>query len=410
MYCCFGIREMGQRYLIRMRSLIINILDYVVIAVAAWKEIMHTLLSYHIPKEKITRGRAIYHLADIKELEMWLEKRNPLLYEEINLNLPKKKIWFEDFWPVFNIYHNRFVDILKKHFCLEFDCIEPDYVIGGVFGNNSLLFDNIRILFVSENMLPDFNHYDYAYGFERIQIQDRYYRLAGKEYYNGMCVGADKNNRLYDVAARKHECVDVEEFLKRDFCCRVVSNDLCSVREEFFERLNAKCFVASGGKAKNNLQPQKPVEDKHSFLQGYQFDIAMENSLSPGCYSEKMIESWAAGCIPIYWGNPNIGLDFNEEAFVNGHKFSSLDEPVEYVLELAQDKERMEKMLKAPIKNTQEENDETLETFFLKIMSQPIEKAYRSCSFFSCFEGEENGMEKRYSPDECMRITQAKED
>ena len=394
-----GVNSMDGYSVIRPVEICQEAMDYVVIAVVAWKEILHTLLSYQIPKAKIIRSLVFYDLKDEGELVRLFERKNPLLEEKENLSLPKKKIWFEDFWPDFDIYHNVFVDRLKKHYSLVFDCVEPEYVLCSVYGKRALEYDAVRIIYSGENVTPDFTYYDYVFGYEYIQLGDRYFRWVGK----------DKYGELYDTAACKHESADINQFLTRDFCCRVVSNSKCAVREEFFEQLNKKCAVASGGRTKNNLQPPEPVKDKKRFLQGYQFDIAMENSPSPGYVSEKILQSWEAGCIPIYWGDPEIGKEYNEEAFVNCHRFSSVAEAVDYVLELAQDEVRLEKIIKAPIKKQQEDENKTLEYFFVKIMSQPKDRAYRRRSFYSCCVREENGMEERFSPDECMRITQVKE-
>jgi len=402
-----GVDNVNGYPVIRPEEICQDVMDYVVIAVKAWKEVMDTLLSNRILKEKIIKGQEIYDLADLEELGNWLEKRSP--FKDGKIEQPMKKIWVDDYWSSYNVYHNPLIEMLKQHFNLEFNSIEPDYVICSVFGKNALTYDAVRIVVVGENFTPDFQHYDYAVGFEHIQIEDRYLHWAGKDKYAnpyGECYRIN-GEIMYDLAMSKHERVDIKEFMNRGFCCRVVSNDLCSVREEFFERLNEKCYVASGGRTKNNLQPPEPVKDKHKFLEKYKFNIAIENGVSPGYTTEKIYQAWAAGCIPIYWGNPEIAKEYNEEAFVNCHNFSSIDEAVKYVLELSQDEDRMEKMLLASVKKNssiQEQEQETLETFFVRIMSQPKDKAYRRRSYFACFDGAENGMMKHHSVDECMAL------
>ena len=200
----------------------------------------------------------------------------------------------------------------------------------------------------------------------------------------------------------------MKEFLQREFCCRVVSYGDCNVREAFFEQLNQKKSVASGGKAKNNLQSLEPVKDKMKFISNYKFNIAMENSSTEGYISEKIFEAWTAGCIPIYWGDPTISKVYNEEAFVNLHNFSSIHEAIGYILELEQDKERMEKMLKTPILNLETESEsETLEDFLIKIISQPKIKAYRRRNFYSNFYRTQETYKMNYifSPNECIEFT-----
>ena len=139
------------------------------------------------------------------------------------------------------------------------------------------------------------------------------------------------------------------------------------------------------------------------FLSEYKFNLAMENGSSRGYITEKIIEAWAAGCIPIYWGDPIIAKSFNEEAFINYHNFSSVQEIIDYILELEQNPKRLEKMLKTPIleKNMIDYN-ETLESFLLRILSQKQEKAYRRKTFFSYMITEKNNMMNTFSVNQCL--------
>ena len=38
--------------------------------------------------------------------------------------------------------------------------------------------------------------------------------------------------------------------------------------------------------------------------------------------------------MPIYWGNPEIGKEFNTNSFVNFYDFNNLNEMVEHIIEL----------------------------------------------------------------------------
>lgn len=44
-----------------------------------------------------------------------------------------------------------------------------------------------------------------------------------------------------------------------------------------------------------------------------------------------------AGTIPIYWGNPDIGREFNSAAFINCHDFPTLDDAAAYVKKVDED-------------------------------------------------------------------------
>lgn len=44
------------------------------------------------------------------------------------INMNKIKIWFCDFWPLFEMADNFIINILKKHYEIEFSQNEPDYL------------------------------------------------------------------------------------------------------------------------------------------------------------------------------------------------------------------------------------------------------------------------------------------
>ena len=64
--------------------------------------------------------------------------------------------------------------------------------------------------------------------------------------------------------------------------------------------------LAARGACLNNA-PQLPIgESKRDAIRKYKFCATMENSLTYDYVSEKMWDGLAAGCLPIYYGAPNI--------------------------------------------------------------------------------------------------------
>ena len=66
-----------------------------------------------------------------------------------------------------------------------------------------------------------------------------------------------------------------------------------------------------------------------------------------GYVTEKIVNAFYSGAIPIYWGSDNIKEFFNEKAFINVDDFNSFDECIDYILNLS-DEDR-EKMVNEPI-------------------------------------------------------------
>lgn len=280
------------------------------------------------------------------------------------------KIQFTDWWDVFDPHDNFITDALKDNFEYEISD-DPDFVFCSMFGRRHLKYDCAKIFFTGENILPDFNLVDYGMGFQAIDFYDRYLRLPLYVLYP----------KEVEAALNKHTFED-EWYLKdRKFCNFVISNAISDPsRDAMIEALNSYKSVASGGRYRNNVGG--PVKDKVEFQKGYKFTMSFENTGSRGYTTEKIIEAFASGTVPIYWGNPDIAKEFNPEAFINCHDFDSFEAVVEEVKRIDNDDEAYLKMAKAPIIKEGSEAAELLSGHYLKdylqkVCSQSREDAIR---------------------------------
>lgn len=279
------------------------------------------------------------------------------------------KIAFTDFWDGFDPKDNFFTPILSRLGEVELSD-EPNYLFYSVFGNDHLAYDCVKIFYSGENQAPDFNLCDYALGFERLEFGDRYLRLP-----NWMLYPADVARMEH-----KHDIPDEEWLAGRDgFCAFICSNDNASPeRDLFFDRLSAWKQVSSGGRHRNNVGG--PVADKQAFLKGYRFSIAFENCSHPGYTTEKIVQAFGAGNIPIYWGDPLIAETFNRESFINCHDYDDWDGVVKAVQAIEADPARQLAMLHAPAladPATPQRFLEDLTAFLEAILSQTPDQARR---------------------------------
>lgn len=238
------------------------------------------------------------------------------------------------------------MNFLKDYIPEEYELVEenetPDYLICSCFGKGYLEENTVRIAYIGENLVPDFNVYDYAIGFDNIVFGDRYLRYP---------LYALAYRKAFLAAVEKHR--HVEEFLgKKDrFCGFVVSNGHPEdIRTKFFLNLSEYKRVESGGRFMNNIgHGLKGSEGKLNFQIPCKFAIAFENSSTPGYTTEKIVEAWQAGTVPIYWGNPEIAKEFNSKAFINCHEYESMEQVIEKVKEIDQDDRLYRAMLEEPI-------------------------------------------------------------
>ncbi len=68
------------------------------------------------------------------------------------------------------------------------------------------------------------------------------------------------------------------------------------------------------------------IEFKEEGLADYYFSITIENSKSKYYFTEKIMDCFACGTIPIYWGCENIGDYFDERGIITFTEVSELQE------------------------------------------------------------------------------------
>lgn len=279
------------------------------------------------------------------------------------------KIKFVDFWSSFqkeNFYVYQY--LAKKYNVVISD--NPDYLFFSSFGYEHLNYDCVRIFYTGENVRPNFNQCDYAIGFDYIEFEDRYIRFP-------LYLAFDKYRDIFKLAEKKH--LDKNNLKIRDkFCNMVCSNGLNSERIRFFKKLNTYKQVDSGGKLLNNVGG--PVESKLEFQKNYKFSLAFENSKSNGYSTEKIVDAFASGGIPIYWGDPRITEIFNEKAFINGNQFNSDKELIAFIQKIEEDDHLYLSYIKEPMllnANYLKETEKKLNEFLDNIFEQDINKAQR---------------------------------
>lgn len=95
------------------------------------------------------------------------------------------------------------------------------------------------------------------------------------------------------------------------------------LRHEIIDKLANKIdYVRKGGTEHSKYQNEGD-EYKLNFMKDYRFSIEVENARIPGYFTEKILDCFRTGTIPIYCGDPLIGNHFNMGGVLT---FSNLDE------------------------------------------------------------------------------------
>lgn len=288
--------------------------------------------------------------------------------------MKKIKVKFIGFWAGFSDEDNIFINALKKHFDVELSD-EPEYLFYSTFLPNEFdfaLYDCVRIFFSGENASPDFNYCDYAISFDSITYNDRY--LEYKVFTD--------DDMVYD-ALHKHENISEADFAKREnFCNFIVGNSTAMPeRKALFDTINEYKTVSSAGTYLNNTGfVADNYEKKLAFQRTCRFSVTCESVSQCGFVTEKILHAFAAGTVPVYYGDSDVTKIFNPKAFINCHDFDSFDDVIKEIDRIENNPPLWAEMVSAPAFLDGEYIDKKhreFEAFLFNIMNQDYEKAFR---------------------------------
>jgi len=268
-----------------------------------------------------------------------------------------RRIAFVDFWPGFDDDTDRGVS--KRWFAENLVDVEvvgpyedPAVIVFSCFGHSHTFHRGAKLVcYLGENVRPPVREVPLCISFDHLSSvpPQLHMRLPLWVLYKEVHAVL----RLHEARLRGE--VDVSVAGRKGFCSWVASNagDYdASVRLRFVRQLSQRYKeVACGGKCLNNVGG--PVEDKLAFLRGYRFHVAFENGSHPGYCTEKLLHGFAAGCVPIYWGDPLESKggdgDFNPVSLISAHDFPSFDALIEHITAVDNDRSLFEAYLRQPI-------------------------------------------------------------
>lgn len=224
------------------------------------------------------------------------------------------RISFARFWPG---AAEELIDTLLPDLQPYYDftvSTSPHVVLYGPYPGTLPPGRYVKVFVGCENVRPLMSECDWAFGVEHEDgVGDpRYMRIA----------------RWGDDARFVQRPRDWREVLhgKTRFCAFIYRQEVY-YREAFFRALSEYKQVDAPGRSMNNAPSIDPVPGqvdwgaKVCFLKNYKFVVAFENSSRSGYNTEKLTHAIEADCVPIYWGDPEIGRSFNTARIINGRDY-----------------------------------------------------------------------------------------
>jgi len=76
------------------------------------------------------------------------------------------------------------------------------------------------------------------------------------------------------------------------------------------------------------------IKDKLEVISKYKYCLAFENAVAPGYITEKIFDCFLAGCVPVYYGAPNIEKYIPSNTFIDYRELGSMEKLVAYLVNI----------------------------------------------------------------------------
>lgn len=260
--------------------------------------------------------------------------------------------WWKDEYGggEFNVNDNFFVNILKMYSGAEIKIVEPsqtpDILFYSIFGYNSSRYSARRKVFFSGESVPHRTDADFNITFDASNAINTRLPLW-------VCC---LDETVLKESLRRMDCNPVSAIMKREKFCSYIATQsgFENNRERFVKMLSSNYKrVDCGGRHLNNIGGVVPLginaSGKIEHNKQYKFAIAFENKQYDGYVTEKIHDAYKSGCIPIYWGTPDVVRDFNPSTFINANDFPNFDALIEHIRRVDCDHELYASYFKEPI-------------------------------------------------------------
>lgn len=262
-------------------------------------------------------------------------------------------------------------DFLEYFFTIAFDGItythnpyEADLIVTSVFGSTNT--DPKKTLaFIGENIRPSYVGYNHSLSFDYDSYSGRnfrlplwYARLAWPGFVQKPRKPNAHNHGYEDLISidslTKGRTLDMSQ--KTKFCAMIAGNPE-GLRVNLYNSLSKYKQVDGYG----NMFGNSLRKSKFEILPEYKFCLCPENSIYEGYITEKLIDAYAGGTVPIYSGDISVIDDFNDGAYINYQFVRNMDSFVRKVMRSDQALEAYKFTYEEPLLTKEPKLDDAIE-------------------------------------------------
>jgi alpha(1,3/1,4) fucosyltransferase len=107
---------------------------------------------------------------------------------------------------------------------------------------------------------------------------------------------------------------------------------------QFFENKASGLFDLWGRNWEGHRTWRGAAKNKMDVLKNYRFCIAFENcNHARGYITEKLLDCFLAGVVPVYWGAPNVTDHVPAECFIDMRRFKFYEDLLDFMNDLTYD-------------------------------------------------------------------------
>ena len=229
---------------------------------------------------------------------------------------------------------------------------EADLVVSSVFGNVQT-DPKKTIQYIGENMRPSFMGYDHSLSFDYDTYGGRNFRLP--LWYSRLAwPGFELKPRRANAHNHGYEpLIEIAPLTvprvldwdkKKNFCAMIAGNPE-GLRVNLYNSISSYKPVDGYG----NMFNRSLRASKFDVLPDYKFCLCPENSIYDGYVTEKLLDAYAGGTIPIYSGTMSVDCDFHEGSYLNYMNTKDMDWFVTIIRSIDESKELYEAMYTKPL-------------------------------------------------------------
>jgi len=252
-----------------------------------------------------------------------------------------------------NIYNDKIIEFTDDHY------IECDIVIRSFW--NKDYYNDEKYIFISPE--PDRHSHPEYHSFHRnlndkcicafltsIDMINNYkkHKPNIKYYYLPYFLDVHTNIQLYINID-----LNLQNIYMRPKIAAYIASYSPEHRDQMFKalkKLDTNNLIDSLGKSNKTVTYElysSHWKDTIDIYKNYKFVLAMENINEEGYITEKIMNVFFSGAIPIYWGTDYIKRIFNPESFIYVPDFASYNDCAKYVFELSSNPTKLLKMQQA---------------------------------------------------------------